>query len=96
MRHIPGALEELDAEQEIVVICHHGIRSRQVALMARLRHERAAAPQFGDMLAQARTRRTARRRADIEAQLDANEPFDFDFDLTTDLFRYGLFLHFHF
>ena len=32
MRHIPGALEELDPEQEIVVICHHGIRSRQVAM----------------------------------------------------------------
>jgi rhodanese-related sulfurtransferase len=32
MRHIPGALEELDPEREVVVICHHGIRSRQVAL----------------------------------------------------------------
>ena len=31
MRQIPGALNELDQEQEIVVICHHGIRSRAVA-----------------------------------------------------------------
>jgi rhodanese-related sulfurtransferase len=31
MRQIPYALEELDQNQEIVVICHHGIRSRQVA-----------------------------------------------------------------
>ena len=33
MRQIPLAVEaeELDPEQEIVVICHHGIRSRQVA-----------------------------------------------------------------
>jgi rhodanese-related sulfurtransferase len=32
MRSIPGALRELDPVQETVVICHHGIRSRQVAL----------------------------------------------------------------
>ena len=31
MRQIPKALEEFDPEQEIVVICHHGIRSRAVA-----------------------------------------------------------------
>ena len=32
MRHIPDALAELDPDRETVVICHHGIRSRQVAL----------------------------------------------------------------
>ena len=32
MRFIPEALPELDPAQETVVICHHGIRSRQVAL----------------------------------------------------------------
>jgi rhodanese-related sulfurtransferase len=32
MRHIPAALRELDRERETVVICHHGIRSRQVAM----------------------------------------------------------------
>jgi rhodanese-related sulfurtransferase len=31
MRRIPESLDSLDPEQEIVVICHHGIRSRQVA-----------------------------------------------------------------
>ncbi len=33
MRQIPAAVEqeELDQDQDIVVICHHGIRSRQVA-----------------------------------------------------------------
>lgn len=33
MQQIPQAIErtELDPNQEIVVICHHGIRSRQVA-----------------------------------------------------------------
>lgn len=30
MRQIPQAAEQLDPEQEIVVICHHGIRSFQV------------------------------------------------------------------
>ncbi len=30
MRTIPGKLSELDPDQETVVICHHGIRSRQV------------------------------------------------------------------
>ncbi len=31
MREIPGRLEELDSEKPIVVICHVGARSRQVA-----------------------------------------------------------------
>lgn len=31
MREIPAALARLDPNQELVVICHHGIRSRQVA-----------------------------------------------------------------
>lgn len=31
MGQIPGALAGLDPEREIVVICHHGIRSLQVA-----------------------------------------------------------------
>ena len=30
MRSIPGKLDELDRDRETVVICHHGIRSRQV------------------------------------------------------------------
>jgi rhodanese-related sulfurtransferase len=30
MRTIPGKLSELDPDQETVVICHHGIRSRQI------------------------------------------------------------------
>jgi len=32
MRYIPNAIPELDPNRETVVICHHGIRSRQVAL----------------------------------------------------------------
>lgn len=32
MREIPAILETLDPHQEIIVICHHGIRSRHVAL----------------------------------------------------------------
>jgi rhodanese-related sulfurtransferase len=32
MHRIPACLPELDPERETVVICHHGIRSRQVAL----------------------------------------------------------------
>jgi rhodanese-related sulfurtransferase len=32
MRDIPAALDGLDRDQELVVICHHGIRSQQVAL----------------------------------------------------------------
>lgn len=31
MRTIPQAAQDLDPAREIVVICHHGIRSRQVA-----------------------------------------------------------------
>ena len=31
MNTIPGKLSELDAEQPIVCICHHGARSMQVA-----------------------------------------------------------------
>ncbi len=31
MRQIPSVLYDFDPEQEIVVICHHGIRSRAVA-----------------------------------------------------------------
>ena len=31
MRQIPSALNQLDPDNEIVVICHHGIRSRSVA-----------------------------------------------------------------
>ena len=32
MREIPQAAEAMNPEQETIVICHHGIRSRQVAL----------------------------------------------------------------
>jgi len=32
MRQIPAAIANLDPDRETVVICHHGIRSRQVAL----------------------------------------------------------------
>ena len=31
MHQIPSALQKFTADQEIVLICHHGIRSRQVA-----------------------------------------------------------------
>ena len=31
MRQIPAAIEDLDPAQEVIVICHHGIRSRHVA-----------------------------------------------------------------
>ena len=31
MRQIPGRLQELDKDAEIVVLCHHGVRSYQVA-----------------------------------------------------------------
>ncbi len=30
MRQIPQAADQLDPDQEIVVICHHGVRSYQV------------------------------------------------------------------
>lgn len=32
MRAIPARIGELDAEKEIIVICHHGARSFQVAM----------------------------------------------------------------
>lgn len=32
MGQLPGALQALDPQRETVVICHHGIRSRQVAM----------------------------------------------------------------
>jgi rhodanese-related sulfurtransferase len=32
MRQIPSAVADLDPGRETVVICHHGIRSRQVAM----------------------------------------------------------------
>lgn len=32
MGQIPAALGQLDPDRETVVICHHGIRSRQVAM----------------------------------------------------------------
>ena len=32
MGRIPAQVDELDKDRETVVICHHGIRSRQVAL----------------------------------------------------------------
>ena len=32
MRTIPSMFGELDPQRETVVICHHGIRSRQVAM----------------------------------------------------------------
>jgi len=31
MRQIPQAVSQLEPQQEVVVICHHGIRSLQVA-----------------------------------------------------------------
>jgi rhodanese-related sulfurtransferase len=31
MQRIPGNLNKLDPEQETIVICHHGIRSKMVA-----------------------------------------------------------------
>lgn len=31
MREVPSALQDFDPDEEIVVICHHGIRSRAVA-----------------------------------------------------------------
>jgi len=32
MGQIPARLDDLDPQQEIVLICHHGIRSRQVGM----------------------------------------------------------------
>ena len=30
MRELPGEMDQFDPDQEIVMICHHGIRSRQM------------------------------------------------------------------
>jgi rhodanese-related sulfurtransferase len=41
MSEIPSRASELDPQAEIVVVCHHGIRSAQVAMyLARLGFER--------------------------------------------------------
>lgn len=41
MRDIPSRLAELDREREIVVVCHHGVRSALVAMhLARIGFER--------------------------------------------------------
>ena len=32
MGEIPGRLDELDRDRAVVVMCHHGVRSRQVAM----------------------------------------------------------------
>jgi len=37
MRQVPVEADSLDADREIVVICHHGIRSRQVGLFLKAR-----------------------------------------------------------
>jgi rhodanese-related sulfurtransferase len=43
MNDIPGRLAELDREKEWVVMCHHGIRSAQVAMyLARMGFRRVA------------------------------------------------------
>jgi rhodanese-related sulfurtransferase len=43
MADVPSHLDELDANGEWVVICHHGIRSAQVAVyLARMGFERVA------------------------------------------------------
>jgi rhodanese-related sulfurtransferase len=43
MGDIPSRLTELDPDQETVVVCHHGIRSAQVAMyLARLGFERVS------------------------------------------------------
>ena len=41
MGDIPSRLTELDPDREIVVLCHHGVRSAQVAMyLARMGFER--------------------------------------------------------
>jgi rhodanese-related sulfurtransferase len=41
MNDIPARLGELDPELEIVVVCHHGVRSAQIAMyLARMGFER--------------------------------------------------------
>ena len=43
MGDVPSHLDELDADAEWVIICHHGIRSAQVAMyLARMGFERVA------------------------------------------------------
>ena len=43
MDEIPSRLTELDPDHETVVVCHHGIRSAQVAMyLARLGFERVS------------------------------------------------------
>ena len=32
MGGVPGSVNELDAERDVVCICHHGMRSQQVAM----------------------------------------------------------------
>jgi len=32
LRQLPEQLEQLDAEREIVLICHHGVRSQQACM----------------------------------------------------------------
>jgi rhodanese-related sulfurtransferase len=32
MGQIPARLEEIEGERDVVILCHHGIRSQQVAL----------------------------------------------------------------
>lgn len=46
MSQVPGRLEEIPREQDIVVICHHGGRSQQVALFL----ERAGYPSVHNLL----------------------------------------------
>ncbi len=42
MGDVPSRLAELDPDREIIVVCHHGIRSAQVAMyLARMGFERA-------------------------------------------------------
>lgn len=38
MNELPGRIDELNADDEIVVICHHGVRSRVVAAFLVGRH----------------------------------------------------------
>jgi len=42
MGDIPSRLSELDPDRETIVVCHHGVRSAQVAIyLARMGFERA-------------------------------------------------------
>jgi rhodanese-related sulfurtransferase len=31
MGQVPGRIDEIDRDQDVIVICHHGIRSQQIA-----------------------------------------------------------------